>query len=222
MKKSQFFFGFAFILMGALLLAGQFIEGFNAWEIVGMLWPLIFVFIGISSLLTKPRKITSGLIFLTLGGILLTSQFTDFDAWRLWPLIFVIIGVSILFKRDKMGPVNSSTGNSSDSMINSTVAFWGSEIRNTSKDFQGGNLSAAFGGIELDLSDAVISDKGATLNVDAAFAGIEIRVPKDTKVVVKGTGIFGAFENKAKSPSEDNNRVLTITGTAAFAGVEVK
>ncbi len=219
MDLSKYVWGFFLILLGTLFLADQFIEGVDVGTIIISFWPLIFVFVGISAMLAKPRNITAGIVFCAIGVLLLISQFTDLDVWRFWPVILIFIGASIIFTGNKAAP---RTSDSSDGELVSSAIFWGNEIKNSSTDFKAANLTAVFGGIDLDLSDAQIAEEGAVIEVNATFGGIEIRVPKSAEVVVEGNGIFGAFENKTHKPEHKKGGTLRIRGNAIFAGVEVR
>ena len=52
-----------------------------------------------------------------------------------------------------------------------TAAFGGIRERVTSRDFSGGQVTAIFGGAEIDLRDAELAASGARLEVTAAFGG---------------------------------------------------
>ncbi len=82
-------------------------------------------------------------------------------------------------------------------------------------------MLVAFGGAKIDLRGVKFQNSSATLNVVTAFGGTEILVDENTKVVNKGTGIFGAIEEKSR-PSSNASQTLVITGFAAFGGVSIK
>lgn len=223
MDLSKYFWGTLFILLGVLFFADQFIVGLNAWSLIGKLWPLIFVFIGVSALYSKPRNIVAGTGFITFGIIALLALSLDVSFWKLWPIFLVFIGVSIIFKRsDYAGSEHLSKESNAFNEVVSSAVFWGNEIRNDSKEFKGANLTALFGGIKLDLRDAVVAKEGAIIEVTSTFAGIEIDVPRDAEVIVEGTGILGGFENKSRQPAEKKGGKLLIRGSAIFGGVEVR
>lgn len=118
---------------------------------------------------------------------------------------------------------NVNTGMKKDERdeFQDSVIFWGVDKGLTSKNFKKADLNVAFGGYKLDMSETKISKDGAKIIANAAFGGIEIIAPKDCKVVSKGSGIFGGWDNKLvdrdiKSP------VLEISGSAIFGGIEIK
>ena len=59
----------------------------------------------------------------------------------------------------------------------------------------------------------------------ALFGGVDIRVPRDWNVVMKGVGIMGGYEDKTSHPQSAEGvspKQLIIQGHAIFGGVDVK
>ena len=95
--------------------------------------------------------------------------------------------------------------------------------RMLTKNFQGGKLTAAFGGIDLDLTQSDFSGM-VTLQVDVIFGAIKLVVPPHWDVRVEVTNIAAGVEDKrAYRQSEvDSDKVLVIRGTVFFGGLEIK
>lgn len=91
------------------------------------------------------------------------------------------------------------------------------------KNFQGGKLTAAFGGIDLDLTQSDFSGM-VTLQVDVIFGGIKLVLPPHWDVRVEVTNIAAGVEDKrAYRQSEvDSDKILVIRGTVFFGGLEIK
>jgi hypothetical protein len=103
------------------------------------------------------------------------------------------------------------------------AVFGGSQRRVDSQDFKGGEVSAVFGGVELDLRPAVIIQDEVVIEADAVFGGIDIQVPENWNVIVEGHGIFGGYDDKTlHTMREDARPRVIVTGTAAFGGVVIK
>ena len=66
--------------------------------------------------------------------------------------------------------------------VNAVAVIGGFEDSVTSKAFKGGYLRAVMGGAELDLSEAAVEEKPATIEVTVIMGGAEIRVPSEWKV----------------------------------------
>ncbi len=106
------------------------------------------------------------------------------------------------------------------------ATFTGLKRRVDTQNFQGGEILAVFGGIEVDLRRArIASDKEAIIDINATFGGIDIKVPETWVVIVKGQGIFGGYEDKTIPPRPQEGVTaakLVITGFAIFGGITIK
>jgi predicted membrane protein len=111
-------------------------------------------------------------------------------------------------------------GSADDSIVNA-VAVMGSYARRiVTPAFRGGEVTAIMGGCELDLRQSSINGD-AVLNVFAMFGGIQIKVPPDWTVVLRGTPLLGGFEEKTVLPPDGSKRLI-INGYAIMGGVEVR
>jgi predicted membrane protein len=223
-NKTKIFLGILLLLTGALILLNN--VGFLApygitlstfWT---FFWPALFLGIGITLIFDK--NFTPGVIFSLVGLAMLASRLLNWNFWStFWPLILIGIGLSIILRKDKEVSLNSAAKVSNDDTLDDNVLFWGVEKKLTSKNFKGGEINTIFGGYQLDLRDTKIAKDGAELNVNCAFGGVEIFVPKNCRVVTNGTGILGGWTPNIE-PSSVDEPLLTIKGVAAFGGVEIK
>ncbi|MFJ1752135.1 DUF1707 domain-containing protein [Kitasatospora sp. NPDC088134] len=81
---------------------------------------------------------------------------------------------------------------------------------------------AVFGGVEIDLTDAVFESPEVVIEVVAVFGGVEVRVPENVSLHGGGTGIFGGFEVREQTSADPNAPVVRIKGAAVFGGVEAR
>ena len=120
---------------------------------------------------------------------------------------------------------NRQTYESAGSMdkIVCSAVFSGRDIRVDNSYFNGADLSALFGGIDLNLKNALI-DKNVTINVQAIFGGIDILMPSNVRVVVDVTPILGGVDNGTRMPlgADENTPTVFIRGTCLFGGLDVK
>lgn len=114
---------------------------------------------------------------------------------------------------------NAGTG---DKVVCQAV-FSGRDIHVDNSYFYGANLSVLFGGIDLNLKNALIT-KNVTIEVKATFGGIDILMPSNVRVVVDVTPILGGVDNGTRTPlgADENTPTVYIKGTCIFGGVEVK
>ena len=193
--------------------------GFSTWRLIDILWPAILLFIGTKMLIEKNN--TAGIIVLTFGLVFLLTNLFHWNFFGvLWPLILIAIGASIFLKNDNDN-INTGIKKDDRNEFKDSIIFWGVDKGLVAKDFKKGDINVAFGGYKLDMSEAKISKDGAKLYVNAAFGGVEIIAPKDCKVVSKGSGIFGGWDNKL-AQRDIKTPVLEIVGSAIFGGVEIK
>ena len=208
------------IFLGTSLLFQQFdIALFK--NILGLFWPIVLVMFGIYFLVITPRRVTLGIILFFIGLVLGASHIFNLNISILnfWPLVLIAIGLNVIFgNRFDIFKQNHSENNDE---ININTIFWGTDKRIVSDNFKGGSLLVAFGGAKIDLRGVKFQNSKATINVVTAFGGTELLVDENTKVVNKGSGIFGAFEEESH-PSTSASQTLEITGFAAFGGVGIK
>ncbi|MBB4891542.1 hypothetical protein FHS39_000542 [Streptomyces olivoverticillatus] len=84
------------------------------------------------------------------------------------------------------------------------------------------NAFALFGGVEIDLTEAVFEQREIVINAAAVFGGIDIKVPENVSVRSTGTGIFGGFDVTTREATDPDAPVVVVTGFAVFGGVEAK
>lgn len=109
-----------------------------------------------------------------------------------------------------------------DKIVCSAV-FSGRDIRVDNSYFNGADLSVLFGGIDMNLKNALVK-KNVTIDVRAVFGGIDIIMPAGVRVVVDVTPILGGVENGTRAPlgADENTPTVFIKGTCLFGGVEIK
>ena len=82
-------------------------------------------------------------------------------------------------------------------------------------------MALTFGGLELDLRQAVMEAPEATIDIQATLSGIEVRVPRDWQVVVQLAATLGAVEDKTVAPASPGHR-LVLRGEMTLGGLEIK
>lgn len=230
MKKN-----FSNVLWGIVLVVVGIILALNALNITNISiffngwWTLFIIVPCFIGLFDNSEGKTGNIIGLIIGVLLLLAcqRIINFVVvWKLLlPIILVIIGLSYIFKNaisssvsNKIKEINSKNKKGDSKEYAST--FSGQKLDFSKEKFTGCNLSAVFGGIELDLTDAIIKED-VVIEASSIFGGIDIRVSKDVNVKVNSTSIFGGVSNKAKN--SDNNKVtIYVNATCLFGGVDIK
>jgi predicted membrane protein len=163
-------------------------------------WPLVIIVLGLSHMLSAHGNKKMGLVFLIVGIIFQLStlnrlNFTFFDLF--WPAILLIIGINLLSRNSSFNKTSRQTVTESDYLDLFTI-FSGAKNSYSSTDFKGGNLTAMFGGMEVDLSNIQTKEKEVTLHITAMFGGIDVVPPKGWKIITRGTPLFGGFDDDRK------------------------
>ena len=219
LPASQVLFGAIVVLVGLLLL----LETTDTYPTGGLLAyvPSLFVLVGLWAFVRSGFRSVLGPSFLVIVA----------GAWQLvaldlvtvdrlvayWPVLLIVVGLSLVFGRYRSRARGSDADHSS-----LFAAFGGVERRNTSQSFASADLTALFGGVELDLRDAAIAEPPARINAVALFGGAEIVVPREWNVQLDVLPVLGgAADDRARSEGVHEAVDLVVTGFCAFGGVSV-
>ena len=207
--------------VGGLLLALGLPVAANrlfGWDLhVGaLIWPALLIFFG-GRMLFGPRR--------HMGRVRVNIQ-TNRD----WPA-----QAGATAADDTPGPAAEPTTRGEDAPQSGTAdagdaagrirefAFLGGiERNNTSQAFRGGDITAALGGVELDLRDCRMAPEGARLDVLAFMGGVSLRIPKDWCVVSEVSVMLGGMDDRSIAPVDASAPKLLITGQAIMGGIEIK
>ena len=216
MTWGRLFFGLLVVAVGVILLLDN-AGTLDAWEIFSTWWPAVVILAGVLTFAANPRHWPVALIITAVGTAFLLSNLGVVDAGEfIIPAAIIGVGLLVLFGRG-MGS-RTEAGD----RVNSFNVFSGSELASHSKQFQGGSISAIFGGAEVDLSDAAPA-ADAQLDVFTAFGGVELKVPEGWQVAVKGLPLFGGIENATvKDTLAADAPKLSVSATVLFGGLEIK
>lgn len=232
--------GLLLLLIGgiALLRAMQF--PLPAWLFT---WQMLIIAIGLFSGFRQQFRGSFWLIMVVVGGIFLLDEFFPALIVRdyLWPLGLITLGLLFLLRprrprshnwsttpganptRENVVVGNASASSLADDFINSTAIFGGTKKILVSKDFKGGDIVNIFGGSEIDLTQADINGT-VRLELTQVFGGTKLLVPSHWLIKPEMMALFGGVEDKRR-PADlagDPSKVLVLTGTSIFAGIEIK
>lgn len=111
----------------------------------------------------------------------------------------------------------------SNDIIDVMAVFGASHQAVYSKNFQGGDITAVFGGADIILTQADFPET-VSLDVTAVFGGIKLIVPQNWAVKSNVTAIFGSVEDKRPQlmPTGEIQKTLILDGAVFFGGIEIK
>jgi len=214
--------GSVFIFIGIILVMrnlGHIDISLREW------WPLILIAVGLLNISNHGNVFSFPGWFLVLLGVVFLLTTNHIVEWeyikKFWPAVLIIIGLSFIVEPGrKTKKIKDSPDK--DNYISGLALFSGFERKVSSKSFRGGDITALFGGAEIDLSDAVISPDGANLDIIVLFGGVDLRLPEEWNIELHSTALFGGVGNKHKSDNPGDGKPLIISATAIFGGVEIK
>ena len=213
--------GIGVLVVGAILLMDNL--GLMESEDVIDFWPMLLVLVGISHFFRPKgsRRYVTGSIFILAGVIIQLSNLgiIAYDIFDLWPVLLVIAGISLIIKpfRRRGVSIGEDTG-----VFEATAILGGAGRHLSADDFQGGDAIAIMGGCDIDLRDCGSEGDPATIDTFAFWGGIEIKVPEDWEVQVKGLAILGGYSDTTRTIEGDGRKILVVTGTAIMGGVDIK
>jgi len=217
--------GIAIIVAGLVLTLDTLNPHLNAHRIFS-LWPLVLVAIGVAKIRQEGSGAgMGGWLFVIGGTLLLLSTLADVRLGETLPaLILVAIGILIVTKALRQNRGVPPELARSEDFLQGMAIFGGFKRRVLTQTFKGGELTAIFGGYELDLRQAALENGQARIDVFVLFGGGEIRVPEGWEIANRATAIAGALNDSTHhgpSPAEGRPR-LVVTGLILFGGTEVK
>jgi predicted membrane protein len=219
----------AFLVLGGVALLLDHM-GFISVDRLWRFWPLLLVCVGIPNFMRREHRFW-GTALIAAGVILQLNELgiAHFGWNDIWPILLILGGLMLMWGaiEARRSPSAPATSGDPRTTLEDSAIFSGVERRVTSQDFQGGRVTAIFGGVELDLSDANIQGDEAAMEINAIFGGIELRIPETWQVAFRGTPIFGGISDKTRSGravnvDDPSRKVLVLTGAVIFGGVEIK
>lgn len=223
--------GVLFLLqeMGVLTLA----QDISIW---GVVWPLLVLIAGLSSVASECNPCTLGITAFGLYKFLYNLGLLP-RAWQLtwsmaWPIIIIIIGLTILqsiLLPKKPVKVKKGRGNKSGRLV-STCEYregllhvecaFGDMHPAPTGPFIGGDVEVDFGNCVLDLTQCESFAENSTLKADVNFGELTVIVPSCVKVIMASESSFGSC-TQPSDPGETTCTLL-VKGDCSFGNLQVQ
>ncbi|MBQ3306127.1 hypothetical protein IJH02_01680 [Candidatus Saccharibacteria bacterium] len=236
------------IIWGIAVLALGVIFGGNAlgiWNIDIFFkgwWTLFLIVPSTIGLITEKEKL-SNLMVLGVGICLLLAA-QDVFSWEtagktILALFLVVLGLGIIFKtifhnkfKKAIKDEVKKSEKAGDEPRSHLAIFSGENVSYDKEELKNVKLCAVFGGIELDLRNAIIKD-AAVIKAFSLFGGIDILLPENVILKTSSGFIFGGItddrKNADKKSTAKNNKsakstnpTIYLDASGGFGGVEVK
>ncbi len=211
-------------LWGIVLIILGIIFGLNALNLTNIDiffdgWWTFFIIIPSFINMFNNKERTGSFIGLIIGILLLLSC-QDFLSMEIvlkliFPIILIGLGLKFFFK-ETFKRVNIPDKINEKEYC---ATFSGQTLNFADEKFDGCNLTAVFGGIKCDLRNAIIKND-TVINISSIFGGVNLKVPKDYKLVIKENCLFGGVERKYKE-NKEAKKVIYLNISCLFGGVEI-
>jgi predicted membrane protein len=218
--KTKSIIGIIIIIVGISFLIEE-IFALNFFHIIFDWWPLLIIFYGISQI-NKVRNLTTPVMIIIVGLFLLLQTLDVLQGnilRNVIALILILAGIQLFTGNKKTIENTKRTGKGFS--VNSF--FSGNHHIVDDSGFSNGNITAVFGGAEIDFRNASIENE-AFLDVTCVFGGVELKVPENWEIRADGTPFFGGFENKTHQKNNNDiiRPVLNINYSVIFGGISMK
>lgn len=220
--------GLAIITLGVIF-GGNALGLFNFNVFFDGWWTLFIIVPSAISLLTEKGK-TASLIVLAVGIWLLLAAQNVFSyeaaGKSILATALIVAGISIILhgfckgKNDKEVEKKVKDLGDGKTMESQIAVFSGSDRTYNDEVFAGANLTAVFGGAELDLRNAKF-EKDTAIKAFCLFGGIDIKVPKDVQVKIKSGFIFGGASDERKGEVGKGKYTIYVDAAGGFGGISI-
>jgi len=224
--------GLIVVAVGVVLLAKQVGVDFPYWFFS---WPMLLITIGLYLGFRHSFRNLGWLFPTAIGAVFLINDIVPELELKqyLWPIIIIVIGLVMIFRPrgrnrgEEYWKQRYDHGNSesfSNNAFETVTIFGGDKKQIISKDFKGGESVCAFGGVEINLTQADIVGT-AEIEVVQLFGGTKIIVPPHWKVQSDElVCIFGSLEDKRQiaGSTVDPSKTLILKGTCIFGGIDLR
>jgi predicted membrane protein len=234
-EGTRLFLAVGLIAVGTLLFLGNL--GILPVRAIWSFWPVVLIVLGVGRIVSCKvlfgkffgiALIVFGTLFLLINLNVLHLRTND-DSWPL-SMLLITFGMGLLMKRLDAGGANNwswrrrKPAGDYQNSLSDWVVFGSIKRRMDTSTFEGGDAMSVFGSVEIDLRRAIISPATRTVTVEAnaVFGEVKLRVAEGWKVNIAGVGVLGAFEDKTIPPiTPDDAPVLIVTGVAVFGAVTI-
>jgi predicted membrane protein len=223
-NQGRIFWGLLLIVLGALFLFAQ-MDWWSFGHVVGRFWPVIFILLGISMLVSNNFKnVGPGVFFILFGTFFLLVRWNVLHTIGryIWPLAIIGVGLWILIRPSFHPDKKKISEMSADDLAISQVLS-GTSRKVESQNFKGGKADVVLGSAEIDFRGARLAGGQATLVLSVVLGNIELTVPHAWQVVIEGTPVLGSLDSQKKTiPDAEKTGTLFIKGSAVLGSIEIK
>ncbi len=226
--------GLIVLIIGVLFLLDSLdILDFDVvWDVFGWIVSIGMIVFGLGILIAQRfQRVFLPLALIIAGAFILLGNL-GYDAYQYWPVILIIVGIGLLFghHRRRRSTNKQPSGNFGDLTrttigddVNIACTLGEANERVESNDFKGGKANVTMGNVGIDLRDAGVVNRPATLEVNITMGGLVIRVPSDWVVNMENVVTMGEAEDKrSRRDTTSGEPHLVITGKVTMGSMAVE
>lgn len=249
-RSGKVWAGLFIIVIGSLLLLKNFGLELPFWMFK---WSTLLIGIGLFVGLRHNFRNSGWFVMVLIGAYFtLKDIFRDYNMSNVvFPIMLLVFGLYLILKPKNNGyhkawkkrerfqrnynygaydaPQGASGGQSntdysSIDYVESTNIFGGGQQIIYTKNLKGGELTAVFGGGDLNFTQADFEGE-IIFDVTVVFGGLKIILPPHWRIKSEVTAIFGGIDDKRGiSPIEQTTteKLVIIRGVVLFGGLEIK
>lgn len=245
-RRGKIMGGLLIVVIGTLFLMRELGVALPDWLLS---WKTLLIGIGIVTAVKHKFRHPAWLILVGIGSVFLFSDFYPENQLKslMWPLLAIAVGLFMMLRpRRQFGAFHPKRFNhwkqhrykgwehhrqsevcasENDERIELVTIMGGVKKNLISKNFKGGEVVNIFGGTEINLMQADITNV-ARLEVVQVFGGVRLIVPANWQIhQTEVVTIFGNVEDKRpvnSSPVNEEVKQLLLVGVTVFGGIEIK
>ncbi|MGC4034931.1 MAG: LiaF-related protein [Chitinophagaceae bacterium] len=230
-RRGRIWTGIFFLIVGGVALARSFMVPIPEWLFN---WQTLLITIGFFIGIRNNFQGAAWLILIIIGCAFLLNDYFFAGGLRdhTWPVILIVLGIMFILrpirnslqkKRFAMMDEDNSIPRD-DKFADLTIIFGSSKKKIQTPDFSGGDITAIFGGAELNLIKADIKGK-VHIDVTAICGGVDLIIPSDWTIQSELVTIMGAVkDNREQLPMIQQNaeKVVVLDGTVMMGGIQIR
>lgn len=228
MKKERIFWGLFFIMAAVFIIISKL--GFLGD--VNFLSLLLTVFVAACLIKSVMHKSVGGILFSLAFLCIIYAKQLGIEMLTPWPVLGAAllgtIGASFLYRPEgdwfSYGTHHISGNETVESVEGAQMEFntsFGESIKYINSDnFQSAKLRCSFGGMKVYFDNAVMENGQATVQLDVSFAGMELYIPRNWKVINNVDSSFGGIDEKNRNDTAGTS-TLNLIGKVSVGGVEI-
>lgn len=235
MKKTNLIWGLFFIAAAVVIILNQ-----TGTLVHISLWTLLISIALVPTIVVSVAHRHFPGIFIPLAiYAILFAEPLEIEKFTPWPVlgaaVFLSIGFTLIFPHkhhhnkshiEEDGPEHwkekGAVIESSESENVYVKSHWGGTVKYiTSQNLKSVEVDGSFSGTKVYLDNAKLENGKAVINFALNFAGVDLYVPKEWRIIDDLRSTFGGCEEKGLRNYENDENTIVLTGNVKFSGISI-